>query len=207
MKLAEALLLRADIQKKLASLQMRAQKYAVVQEGETPAENPNELLRQIEAVTEELARLVFRVNKANLAHTVRGGETLTEALARCDALQLRHGALNGVVEVCAKPPERYGVKEIRWVRTVDVAALQKRVTMDFVHPESMKKGSVAKCSVAALFQSSGRPGARHPRAERRHPGGWLAGRTRRVRTNGRLRVSASQRRGMPSHLRFTRRAE
>jgi hypothetical protein len=25
----------------------------------------------------------------------------------------------------AKPPERYGVKEIRWVKTVDVAGLQK----------------------------------------------------------------------------------
>lgn len=127
MKLAEALLLRADVQKKLASLQTRAQKYAVIQEGETPAEYPNDLLRQIEVVTEELARLVFRINKANLAHAVRGGETLTEALARRDAFQQRHSALNSVVEVCVKQPERYGVKEIRWVRAVDVAALQKRV--------------------------------------------------------------------------------
>jgi hypothetical protein len=32
-----------------------------------------------------------------------------------------------VVDVCAKPPDRYGVKEIRWVTTVDVADLQRKV--------------------------------------------------------------------------------
>ncbi len=124
MKLAEALLLRADVQKKLASLQARAQKYAIVQEGERPAEDPNDLLRQMEAVCGELYRLVFAINKANLQHAIRTGETLTEALARRDVLALRHRGIQSVVEVCSKPPERYGVKEIRWVTAVDVAALQ-----------------------------------------------------------------------------------
>jgi hypothetical protein len=127
MKLAEALLLRSDIQKKLSSLQVRAQKYAIVQEGERPAEDPKELLRQIEAVATEFHRLVFAINKANLNHVVRGGHTLTEALAQRDALVLRHRIVQSIVEVCAKPPERYGVKEIRWVTTVDVAELQKQV--------------------------------------------------------------------------------
>lgn len=66
MKLAEALLLRADIQKKLSSLQVRAQKYAVVQEGERPAEDPKELLRQIEAVAGELQQLVFAINRRGI---------------------------------------------------------------------------------------------------------------------------------------------
>jgi hypothetical protein len=127
MKLAEALLLRADIQKKLNSLQARAQKYAVVQEGERPAEDPKELLRQVDVVAAELQRLVFAINRANLTHTLRDGQTLTEALARRDVLALRHRVLQSVAEACAKPPERYGVKEIRWVATVDVADLQKKV--------------------------------------------------------------------------------
>src|SRR5216683_1414653 len=110
MKLAESFLLRADIQKKLASLQARVQKYAVVQEGERPAEDPKELLRQIEVMTGELQQLVFAVNKANLVHTIRTGQTLTEALAQRDALALRHRILLSVVDSCAKPPDRYGVK-------------------------------------------------------------------------------------------------
>ena len=127
MKLAEALLLRADVQKKLASLQARAQKYAVVQEGEQPAEDPKELLRQIDDVSADLERLIFGINEANLTHRLKSGKTLTETLAKRDVLVLRHSIIQSVAEACAKPPERYGVKEIRWVATVDVAKLQKQV--------------------------------------------------------------------------------
>ena len=126
MKLAEGLLLRADIQKKLASLQARAQKYALVQEGERPAEDPQVILREVDAVTGELQLLVFAVNRANLKHKIKTGETLTEALAKRDALVLRHGTLESVISACARPPERYGIKEIRWVTTIDVRDLQSR---------------------------------------------------------------------------------
>jgi hypothetical protein len=127
MKLAEALLLRADIQKKLASLQVRAQRYAVVQDGESPAEDPQAILRQVEAVAGEFHRLVFAINRANLRHKIVSGESITEALARRDSLILRHRILQSVVDVCAKPPDRYGMKEIRWITTVNVAALQTEV--------------------------------------------------------------------------------
>jgi hypothetical protein len=127
MKLAEALLLRADIQKKLASLQSRAQKYAVVQEGDHPAEDPQAILRQIEAIAGQLQQLVFAINRANLENAIATGESLTEALAKRDSLALRHRILQSVLDVCAKPPERYGVKEIRWVTTVSVVELQAQV--------------------------------------------------------------------------------
>jgi hypothetical protein len=127
MKLAEALLLRADIQKKLASLQARAQKYTVVQEGERPAEDPNDILTQVTAITGDLHRLVFAINTANLQYKLTSGESITEALAKRDSLVLHHRILVSVVESCTKPVERYGVKEIRWVATIDVPAIQKRI--------------------------------------------------------------------------------
>ena len=46
MKLAEALLLRSDLQKKIASLKERIARYSVVQEGDRPAEDPKALLAQ-----------------------------------------------------------------------------------------------------------------------------------------------------------------
>src|SRR5689334_17225695 len=111
MKLAEALLLRADTQKKLASLQARVQKYSVVQEGERPAEDPEAILQQIEKVAGELEQLVFAINRTNLLHPIKSGQSLTEALAHRDSLALRHRILQSVIDVCAKPPDRYGVKE------------------------------------------------------------------------------------------------
>ena len=46
MKIAEALLLRADIKKKLASSRTRIGTNAVVQEGEQPHEDPNQLIKE-----------------------------------------------------------------------------------------------------------------------------------------------------------------
>lgn len=127
MKLAEALLLRADLQKKLVSLQTRVQKYTVVQEGERPAEDPNEILKQVGEVAGQLHRLVFAINTANLQSAIASGESITEALAKRDSLIIHHKVLVGVVDSCTKPVERYGVKEIRWLVTVDVPALQRQI--------------------------------------------------------------------------------
>lgn len=45
MKLAEALLLRGEMQTKIASLHQRVTNNAVVQEGEQPHEDPRELIK------------------------------------------------------------------------------------------------------------------------------------------------------------------
>jgi uncharacterized protein YlxW (UPF0749 family) len=127
MKLAEALLLRADMQKKFASLKARAQRYTVVQEGEKPAEDPAAILQEADQVAASLQQLIYAINRTNLHNSIKSGTSLTEALAMRDALVMRHSMLQGVIDACAKPPERYGVKEIRWVATVKVRDLQKKV--------------------------------------------------------------------------------
>lgn len=124
MKLAEALLLRADIQKKLASLRERINRNTVVQEGEHPAEDPTALLEQAMVLTDQLKTLVFRINQANLEGKTATGRSLTDVLAERECLIQKHAIIQAAATSAAKPPERYGVKEIRWVKTVDVASLQ-----------------------------------------------------------------------------------
>lgn len=46
MKLAEALLLRADLKKKLTSLRERINRNAILQEGEAPKEKVSDLLAE-----------------------------------------------------------------------------------------------------------------------------------------------------------------
>ena len=58
MKLAEALALRADLQKRAAQLQTRLNNNAKVQEGERPAEDPQGLLAELDTVMEELEALL-----------------------------------------------------------------------------------------------------------------------------------------------------
>ena len=50
MKLAEALLERADLQKRIAQMDGRLENNAQVQEGEKPAEDPKALLKELEEI-------------------------------------------------------------------------------------------------------------------------------------------------------------
>src|SRR2546430_17438682 len=84
MKLAEALVLRADLQKRLAQMRVRLSQSALVQEGEQPPENPGELLTELEQILGQLQDLIARINKTNLQTQLPDGTVLTDALARRD---------------------------------------------------------------------------------------------------------------------------
>src|SRR5574343_566643 len=126
MNLAEALLLRGDAQKKLASLRERIARNVLLQEGSTPHEDPKALLREAQAVIGELEALVLKINVANLAHSLPDGRSLTAAMAQRDALVQRHALLQSAIEATQNEPERYSTREIKWVAAVDVAQLQKQ---------------------------------------------------------------------------------
>ena len=68
MKLAEALQLRADLQKRMAQLAGRLYDNATVQEGEQPAEDPKELLAEYEDCIVQLEDLMARINQIGRAH-------------------------------------------------------------------------------------------------------------------------------------------
>lgn len=65
MKLAEALLLRSDQQKKLASLKQRINANVLVQDGDEPSEDPNELIKQVFALIQESNQLICRIHLTN----------------------------------------------------------------------------------------------------------------------------------------------
>ncbi len=126
MKLAEALMLRADVQKKLASLRERIAQNAVVQEGDKPPEDPSKLMKEAVGVLEELEGLVTRINAANQASKLPDGSTLMQAIARRDTLVQQHSLICAAIEGTKKKPSLYSAREIKWVATVDVAKLQKQ---------------------------------------------------------------------------------
>jgi hypothetical protein len=101
MKLAEALALRSDAQKRLAQLQSRAVACARYQEGEEPAENSPELLAQARAVTEEIESLIRRINRTNAATILDPGVTITDAIAQRDVLALRRKLVTAVADAGA----------------------------------------------------------------------------------------------------------
>ncbi|SRR5690606_8526229 len=125
MKLAEALIHRADAQKRLAQLTERLNRSARVQEGDAPPEDPAELLEELDRTVATLTELIQRINRTNAA-TPFGSGVLSDALAERDGLALKRSALTRLIEAASHNQFRYGRSEIKYVATVDVAALQKQ---------------------------------------------------------------------------------
>lgn len=125
MKLAEALQERADLNSKINELRSRLSNNATVQEGEAPAENPAELLSQLDECAARLEELMARINTTNCATVTERG-TLTELIARRDCLTLRLSAYRNLVNEASCLAPRASRTEIKIVSAVDVKKLQKQ---------------------------------------------------------------------------------
>lgn len=126
MKLAEALNLRADLQKRIADLKERLIKNAKVQEGDTPTENPKELLSELNDNILELESIIKSINKTN-SSTYINNESISDLIAKRDVLGLKLSILRSFVNEAADKIERYSNKEIRILSTVNVAEKQKEI--------------------------------------------------------------------------------
>ena len=126
MKLAEALMERADLQKRMEPLGERLRNNARVQEGEAPAEDPQELLKELAQVAAQLEEITARVNLTN-SRALAEGETLTELLARREVEQKRLALLRSFLENASRLFERGTRTEIKVVSTVNVREMQKQV--------------------------------------------------------------------------------
>jgi hypothetical protein len=126
MKLAEALILRADAQKRIEQLKQRILRNAKVQEGDAPAENPGDLIDEFDRVAAELTRLIQQINRTNAATVLADGTTVADALARRDILGVRHAFYRDLAATATVDQNRYSRSEVKFVSTVDVAAMQRR---------------------------------------------------------------------------------
>lgn len=126
MKLAEALTLRSDLQKRAAQLQNRLNNNAKVQEGEQPAEDPQGLLAELDTVMGELEDLITRINLTNSGE-LPGGGSVTALLARRDCLSRKAEILRGFLDSASSLTNRSTRGEIKIRSTVKVPELQKKV--------------------------------------------------------------------------------
>jgi hypothetical protein len=126
MKLAEALILRADYQKRMDQLEFRLSRSARVQEGDKPAEDPQMLLAELEKVTDELEHLIQSINRTNSANELADGMTITDALATRDLLRAKHEIYRDLASTASVTFSRVSRSEIKFRSTVDVAEIQKR---------------------------------------------------------------------------------
>lgn len=127
MKLAEALNLRADVQKRIEQLKQRLFTSAKVQEGEQPPEDPAQLLNELERLSSELEALVRKINKTNSLTLFQEEVMLSDALAKRDILLMRRNVYSSLAEVASARQDRYSKSEIKYISTINVSEMRRIV--------------------------------------------------------------------------------
>ena len=126
MKLAEALLIRSDMQKKLAQLKGRIRNNVKVQDGDAPSEDPSTLMIDASQIITELGMLIERIHRTNAIAKTDTGQSMLTLLVERDTLEMRHKLLIEAIEATASETDRYSHREIKWNIMVSVSGLQNQ---------------------------------------------------------------------------------
>ncbi|MEK5396460.1 DIP1984 family protein [Paenibacillus sp. FSL K6-2859] len=127
MKLAEALVNRSDLTRKIAQLKQRLERVVKVQEGEEPAEQPEVLLQEIERAVNEQTILIRAINRTNSSVAFNEIWSIADALAERDKMLQLRKLFSDLLEQASITQDRYSRTEVRFQRTVDVAQIQKQM--------------------------------------------------------------------------------
>lgn len=120
MKLAEGLLLRADLLKKIEHLQNRIKPVLIVSDDKLPQEDPEKLLAQLRKAIHDLESIIVRINKTNNETPVEGEGSLMEALAKRDALKMLSERLRTIRQAA----QIYNSGDTNFKTTISIKNLQ-----------------------------------------------------------------------------------
>lgn len=126
MKLAEALSIRKELNRKIEQLQARLLANIKLQECDEPTEPVEDLMKSLDNSLKTLEELIARINKTNM-HTLHNGRTLTEMMAEKEVLTLRVSILRDVFNKANEGHDRYSRSEIKLITTIDVRNLSKQI--------------------------------------------------------------------------------
>lgn len=125
MKLAEALIQRADNKKRIEQLKKRLTENAKVQEGDKPNENPTEILTELDSLLTNQQLLIDKINTTN-HNTQLGSGTLASEITKRDMLLKKHAILSSFLEAGKVKIDRYSRTEIKHEVTFNVSETQKQ---------------------------------------------------------------------------------
>ena len=127
MKLAEALILRAEYQTKINNLEQRVIQNSKVQDGDEPHEDPSALLEEINRNNQQLATLIKQINAANVRTRLLDGRSLSEAIVDRDMLKKERIILADIVSSVSEKDYRLSHAEIKMKLLINVGDIQRQM--------------------------------------------------------------------------------
>jgi DNA repair ATPase RecN len=129
MKLAEALIERAELQRQNRTILHHIEENVRLPEDEEPTAAVEKLMRQYEANMHRLSELIRRINKTNCMTEMAGG-TITDAIARRDCLASNISAYTDIYEnVTSHAHDRFrdGETRVKYVRHLNSDELKDKI--------------------------------------------------------------------------------
>lgn len=124
MLLAEALIMRSDLENRINTLKRRMERFAKAPEGETPDEDASQLLTEVMSALAEQTGLIGRINRTNAGHILAGGQSLMDALLERDLLGRQVGVLDSLIDEATTDYRWHTSGEAKLKATVKVKELQ-----------------------------------------------------------------------------------
>lgn len=128
MKLAEALLLRVDLQKRMRQIEARLVKNAKMQGEEGPSEQPEDLLAEFDECNRQWAETIMRINRTNSFTKTEEGISIADLIVRRDAIKQKLNALYKLSDAATIEIGRYSRSEIIQRSAVSVPEVQKQIS-------------------------------------------------------------------------------
>jgi hypothetical protein len=125
MKLAEAFSLRDGLQESISELSSRLKDSSKVQEGDSSAENVEELMVELDDKLSQLEDLVYRIS-LTISQPLCGSEPITRMMAHRDRLERQVYIMNEVIGYVTKIDTDRPL-EVKYVRLIDVVSFRKRM--------------------------------------------------------------------------------
>ncbi len=145
MKLAEALIERAELRNRITTLSSRLNANSKAFEGEEPAEDPKRMLEELDTIIPRYADLIARINTANANTVASDGHTLAELMASRDALIAKATVLNDLIDSATESSRAYRTADMpKSVATVDVRSLRRE--SDAASKEAREKDALIQAT-------------------------------------------------------------
>lgn len=127
MKLAEALNGRKDLETRISQIRKLLGNTVKVQEGDSPAEDPEVLMSELSRCLEKLERYIYNINVTNMQIADEDGKTMTKMLAERDVLKKHIDVLRHTFDQATEAPSRYSRNEIKYIITIDTKSLRQQI--------------------------------------------------------------------------------
>ncbi|MGK7944576.1 MAG: DIP1984 family protein [Microcystaceae cyanobacterium] len=126
-KLAEALLIKAEYEERLESLRSRLMVSARVQDGSFPPEDPETLIADVQTCLNHLASISKRISITQSQTLLDSRQTVAAAIVDQEMLLKKQSIYQSIIEGGIIPSDVAQGSSIRWLITVNLAGLNRRI--------------------------------------------------------------------------------